>query len=99
MSPKQKELLIRGLMTDRIWLTGGEYATAAALHRKGWSTDAWHMGREYITPAAIEALEHYSPPIEIYHVGFSDIVLVKGQPVARILDGQRNQMEKILACA
>ncbi|RWP44349.1 MAG: hypothetical protein EOR04_05350 [Mesorhizobium sp.] len=97
MTPKQKELLIRAQLTDRLFPQGGEYHTAAALWRKGWVFDAWSIGRDNITPEGFAALEHESPPIEIFQVGFSEILLVKGQPVARILDGKRNQMENLLA--
>ncbi|RWD43926.1 hypothetical protein [Mesorhizobium sp.] len=97
MTPKQKELLVRAQLTDRLFPQGGEYHTAAALWRKGWVFDAWSIGRENVTPEGIAALEQHCPPIEIYHVGFSDLLLVKGQPVARILDGQRKQMENLLA--
>ncbi|TPL42563.1 MULTISPECIES: hypothetical protein [unclassified Mesorhizobium] len=97
MTPKQKEMLIRGLLTDRLYPSGGEYNTLKSLWMKGWTTDAWHLGRKDITAAGLEALELNSEPIEIIQVGFTELVLVKGQPVARVLDGKRKQMETLLA--
>ncbi|RWI47590.1 MAG: hypothetical protein EOR34_10280 [Mesorhizobium sp.] len=97
MTPKQKELLVRALLTDRYFLSGGEYGTAASLYYRRWSTDPWSMGRTYVTPDGLKALEHACQPIEILRIGHGDLLLIKGQPVAKVLPGQRKTLENLLA--
>ncbi|TPJ51782.1 MULTISPECIES: hypothetical protein [unclassified Mesorhizobium] len=97
MTPKQKELLVRGLLTNRLYPAGGEYAAIKAMKRRGWTTEEWFIGRETITTDGVAALEANSKPIEIFQANFRYLLLVKGQPVAEMLPGQRQKMEKLLA--
>ncbi|TIW53862.1 MAG: hypothetical protein E5V54_24175 [Mesorhizobium sp.] len=97
MTPKQKSMLIRALLRDRVFPEGGEYHTAASLWRKGWIFDAYQIGKDNITPEGLIALEQNCKPIEIFQDAHGDVLLVKGQPVARILPGKRKQMENLLA--
>lgn len=97
MSPKQKDLLIRALLRDRIFLRGGEYTTANSLWRKGWVKDPWQIGQADVTPAGLDALKRNCKPIEIFQDVHGDVLLVNGQPIARIMSGKRKQMENLLA--
>ncbi|RWH50250.1 MAG: hypothetical protein E5V72_02215 [Mesorhizobium sp.] len=97
MTPKQKELLVRALITDRLYPQAGEYTTLKAMRRRGWTTQEWSIGRETVTLEGIEALEANSKPIEIFQANFRHLLLIKGQPVAEVLPGQRQKMEKLLA--
>jgi hypothetical protein len=97
MTPKQKELLVRALLTNRLYPQGSEYASIKAMQRRGWTTEEWSIGRETVTLEGIEALEANSKPIEIFQANFRHLLLIKGQPVAEVLPGQRQKMEKLLA--
>lgn len=97
MTPKQKELLVRALLAENVWLNGGEYNTLKALHSKGWTTDRYVIGRKIVTPEGLQALEDNSQPIEIFRVPHQYLILIKGQPVAEVLPGQLTQVENLLA--
>ncbi|MBN9551454.1 MAG: hypothetical protein J0H31_21965 [Alphaproteobacteria bacterium] len=96
MSPKQKELLIKAQLS-RVFLRAGEYTTANSCWRKGWLLDPWQVGPGTVTPAGLAALKHDCKPIEIFQDAHGDVLLVNGQPIARVLPGKRKQMETILA--
>ncbi|RUU76124.1 hypothetical protein [Mesorhizobium sp. M7A.F.Ca.MR.362.00.0.0] len=97
MTPKMKEMLVRGLLTNRLYPAGAEYAAIKALKRRGWTTDEWSIGRETITTDGVDALAANSKPIEIFQADFRFLLLIKGQPVAEVLPGQHMKMEKLLA--
>ncbi|ESY35709.1 hypothetical protein X748_13920 [Mesorhizobium sp. LNJC386A00] len=85
------------MLTNRLYPAGAEYSAIKAMHRRGWTTEEWSIGRETVTLDGIAALEANSKPIEIFQANFRYLLLIKGQPVAEVLPGQRQKMEKLLA--
>ncbi|WP_353645701.1 hypothetical protein [Mesorhizobium sp. WSM2239] len=93
MTPTQKELLVKGLLSDWAPLEGsGQYAAARSMSAKGWINQQWSVNRNTITQAGKDALALNSPPVEI----FDGLLLKDGRPIARILPGQLHLVEELI---
>ncbi|MBN7759732.1 hypothetical protein JYP52_01170 [Nitratireductor aquibiodomus] len=97
MTPKQRQMLIRALMTERLYPRGSEYRTIQTLHDKGWCRDRWTIGRSSITQDGLDALQQKCRPTEIIEVGYLHILLINGLPAATVLPSQVSTMRQFLA--